>query len=151
MMFVYFLSFPLFFICQCALVLFSVFCFNFVINWLISFLVSFAYWVTLFYYVFFGLLWFHLCVCVCVCVCALLILFLLVWFVFYHLSGVYFCSLLFCSYFFFGFWGAFVHFNPLYWLVGSLIPNQQSGLTLSDGSVISRTLDCQRTPGPREY
>ena len=127
MMFVYFLFFPLFFICQCALVLFSVFCFNFVINWLISFLVSFAYWVTLFYYVFFGLLWFHLCVCVCVCVCvrALLILFLLVWFVFYHLSGVYFCSLLFRSYFL-GFGGLLSILIPFIglWDLWSLTSNQ---------------------------
>ena len=60
--------FPLFPSWHFALVLFSSLYFSFVFDWLISFLVSFAHWLTLFYFLFFELLWFCMYGYVCVCV-----------------------------------------------------------------------------------
>ena len=88
--------FPLFPSWHFALVLFSSLYFSFVFDWLISFLVSFAHWLTLFYFLFFELLWF--CMYGYVCVCVPFFLLLLVWFFKYHLSGFVFCFLL-CSVF----------------------------------------------------
>ena len=104
------------------------------IGW--SSLVSFARWVTLSRLAHFGLFWF-VCVDVCECMCVPLVLFLFVWFCFFHLSGV-----------------LFVCFNPLYCHKNDLwvfVPQPEFRPEPLGGSIESRTLDCQRTPDPRDY